>query len=61
MLGNDRRLELLSNRDSTLEKYSGALQWLEVMLQNPECPTQEATGAALPRRHTAALADESGP
>lgn len=41
-------LELLRNRDSTLEKFSGALQWLEVMLPDSEYPTQEATGAARP-------------
>lgn len=69
MLGNGRRLELPSNSDSALEKHSGALQWLEVMLQNPERPLglhhrdrgPRLEREARSRRHTAASADESGP
>lgn len=44
MLGNGRCLKLLSNSDTVLEKYFGALQWLEVMLLDPEYPTQKPGG-----------------
>lgn len=37
-------MEGLSNNDSKLEKYLGALQRLEVMLLDPECPTREPMG-----------------
>lgn len=37
-------MEGLSNNDSKLEKYLGALQRLEVMLLDPECPTRESMG-----------------
>lgn len=39
-----RYLEGLSNNDSMLEKYLGALQRLEVMLLDPGCPTRETMG-----------------